>query len=95
MDSFAQSEVQKFKNEVLFSSLKKRIDTFNESGVFEIMDPEELLDVVFNEAFISGSISQIEAEKKSFYNRYIKKGLKISIVEENGHKRFKMELAGK
>ncbi len=95
MDSFAQSEVQSFKNEVLLRNLKKRIDEFNETGVFEILDPEELLNTVFNEAYISGSIYQIEAEKKSFYNRYIKKGLKISIVEENDNKRFKMELIGK
>ena len=95
MDSFAQSEVQNFKNEVLLNNLKKRIDEFNESGVFEIMNPEELLDTVFNEAFISGSIYQIEVEKKSFYDRYIKKGLKISIIDEDGYKRFKMELIGK
>lgn len=95
MDSFAQSEVQNFKNEVLLNNLQRRIDEFNESGVFEILDPEELLDTVFNEAYISGSIYQIEAEKKSFYNRYIKKGLKVSIVEEDGYKKFKMELIGK
>ena len=95
MDSFAQSEVQNFKNEVLLKNLKKRIDEFNESGVFEIMDPMELVDTVFDEAFISGSINQIDAEKQSFYNKYIKKGLKISIVEEDGTKRFKMELIGK
>ena len=95
MDSFAQSEVQNFKNEVLLNNLQRRIDEFNESGVFEILDPEELLDTVFNEAYISGSIYQIEAEKKSFYNRYIKKGLKVSIIEEDGYKKFKMELIGK
>ena len=95
MDSFAQSEVQNFKNEVLLKNLKKRIDEFNDSGVFEIMDPMELVDTVFNEAFISGSTYQIDAEKQSFYNKYIKKGLKISIVEEDGIKRFKMELIGK
>ena len=94
MDSFAQSEVQSFKNEVLLNNLKRRIDEFNESGVFEIMDPLELLDTVFNEAYISGSYNQIEAEKKSFYNKYIKKGLKIIIVDEDGYKRFKMELVG-
>ena len=59
------------------------------------MDPIELVDTVFNEAFISGSIYQIDTEKRSFYNKYIKKGLKISIVEEDGTKRFKMELIGK
>lgn len=87
--------VQNFKNEVLLNNLQRRIDEFNESGVFEILDPEELLDTVFNEAYISGSIYQIEAEKKSFYNRYIKKRLKVTIVEEDGYKKFKMELIGK
>lgn len=95
MDSFAQSEVQEFKNQVLLNNLKRRIDEFNDSGVFEIMNPEELLDTVFEEAYILGSYTQIENEKSAFYNKYIKKGLKISIVEEDDYKRFKMELIGK
>lgn len=41
-------------------------------------------------------LSQFDKDTiKSFYNRYIKKGLKVSIIEEDGYKKFKMELIGK
>lgn len=95
MDSFAQSEVQEFKNAVLLNNLKRRIDEFNDSGLFEIMDPDELLDTIFDEAYIYGSYTQKEKEKEAFYNRYLKKGFKITIEDDEGNKKFKMELIGK
>ena len=88
MDSFAQSEVQAFKNMVLLSNLKSKIEEFNETGFFEILDANELVDKIFAESYIQGSPYQIEQEKKAFFNKYLKKGLKITIQDN----KFVMEL---
>ena len=94
MDSFAQSAVQDFKDIVLFHYLQKKIKEFNDTGYFANMNPYGLVDTIFQEAHIQGSYYQIETEKKAFFDKYLKKGLKINVEEENDHTCFKMELAG-
>lgn len=93
MDSFAQSEVQDFKNMVLYQALQQKIADFNTSGIFPIMNPRRLVDAIFQEAYIQGSINQLQTEKEAFYKKYLKKGLKVSVIEENDETYFKMELA--
>ena len=93
MDSFAQSEVQDFKNMVLYQALQQKIADFNTSGTFPIMNPRRLVDAIFQEAYIQGSINQLQTEKEAFYKKYLKKGLKVSVIEENDETYFKMELA--
>lgn len=57
------------------------------------LNPKELVDIIFQECHIQGSPYQLEAEKKVFYDKYIKKGFKVSIVGEGDEQRFMMELA--
>lgn len=94
MDSFAQSEIQNYKDMVLYRSLQQRVKEFNETGHFEIMDPKLLVDMVFQEAHITGSFNQIETEKQAFYRKYVRKGMKITVTEDKEQSKFKMELVG-
>ena len=91
MDDFAQDKVQKFKTSVLMNSLLRRINDFNESGTFAILDVEELLDTIFREACIMGADKQILQERQVFFNTYLKRGLIVKPIEENGRLVFKME----
>ncbi len=92
MDDFAQDKVQKFKTSVLINSLVKRINHFNETGQFELLDVNELLTTLFHEACISGADKQIAQERQVFFNTYLKKGLLIKPTEEDGKLIFKMEI---
>lgn len=92
IDDFAQDKVQKFKTNVLVNSLSRRIKTFNETGQFEILDIEELITTLFHEACISGAGKQIEQERKVFYNQFLKKGLIVKPVEQEGRLIFQMEI---
>ena len=93
MDSFAQSEVQDFKNTVLLRNLQSKLNDFNETKEFVTLNPQKLVDIIFQECYIQGSRYQLDAEKKVFYDKYIKKGFKVSIVGNGDEQRFIMELA--
>ncbi len=95
MDSFAQSAVQDFKDIVLYHNLQLKIKEFNETGHLDTMNPYALVDLIFQEAHIQGSLNQIETEKKAFFNKYLKKGLRIHVEEKDNHAFFKMELCSK
>ena len=73
------------------NSLLRRINDFNESGTFAILDVEELLDTIFREACIMGADKQILQERQVFFNTYLKRGLIVKPIEENGRLVFKME----
>ena len=92
MDSFAQGEVQDFKNNVLLRNLQSKLNDFNQTKNFVTLNPKELVDIIFQECHIQGSPYQLEAEKKVFFDKYIKKGFKVSIVGEGDEQRFMMEL---
>ena len=92
MDDFAQDKVQKFKTSVLMNSLIKRVNKFNETGHFEILDVDELLTTIFHEACISGADKQMAQERQVFFNTFLKKGLIIKPTEEDGRMVFKMEI---
>ena len=65
MDSFAQGEVQDFKNNVLLRNLQSKLNDFNQTKNFVTLNPKELVDIIFQECHIQGSPYQLEAEKKS------------------------------
>ena len=65
MDSFAQGEVQDFKNNVLLRNLQSKLNDFNQTKSFVTLNPKELVDIIFQECHIQGSPYQLEAEKKS------------------------------
>ena len=92
MDSFAQSEVQDFKNTVLLRNLQSKLNDFNETKEFVTLNPQKLVDIIFQECYIQGSHYQLDTEKKAFYDKYIKKGFKVSIVGAGDEQRFVMEL---
>ncbi|MBR4880926.1 MAG: hypothetical protein IKU19_03270 [Clostridia bacterium] len=92
MSDFAQDRIQSFKTDVLFRLLKKRIDHFNSTGKFGPLNIRELLKNLFYEAGIGGADSQLEKEKEAFYNKYLKHGLLMKPVEEDGKLVMKIEL---
>ena len=92
MDDFAQDRVQQFKNDVLFANLMERINGFNASGQFAILDIDQLIQTLFNEAGISGQSSQIAKEKEEFYKKYLRAGFVIVPKDTENGKVFKMEL---
>ena len=87
-----QDKVQQFKSDVLYRGLAERVKTFNETGVFKTLDVTELLQELFYEANIGGAENQVEKEKEAFFNRYLKGGLLIKPVSENGKSVLKIEL---
>jgi len=95
MSDFAQDIIQKFKSDVLYLGLLERIRRFNETGAFLPLDVDELIRELFFDAHISGADGQVEREKKAFYEKYLKGGLLIKPVEENGKLRFKIEISKK
>lgn len=92
MDTFAQDQVQQFKEKVLFKSLQNVLDEFNTEGTFSYNNPTELLEAIFYEAGIRGCYCQVEQEKQTFYNKYLKNGFVIEPVEENGEVVYKMSV---
>lgn len=92
MDSFAQGEVHEFKEQILKLTLNRKIARFNREGVLESLEPMMLVERIFSESRIRGSEEQLIKEKQNFYNRYLKKGLKLNVVEDKeGKLKFKME----
>ncbi|MCD8307613.1 MAG: NYN domain-containing protein [Clostridia bacterium] len=93
MDDFAQDKVQLFKTQVLLGTLRKRISNFNETGIWQDMDANQLVDSLFREAYITGADTQMEQEKKTFINTYLKGGFTIKYSEDaEGNRPFRMEL---
>lgn len=92
MTDFAQDCVQGFKSDVLYLGLLERIKRFNEGGEFGTLDVDRLLTELFSDARIPGAESQIQKEKEAFYNKYLKNGLLLKPIEENGVLRLKIEL---
>ena len=92
MSDFAQDKVQQFKTDVLYLGLADRIKKFNATGNFGTLDIEELLRELFYEANICGAENQVEKEKEAFFNRYLKNGLLLKPVTEDGKPVLKIEL---
>lgn len=92
MSDFAQDKVQQFKSDVLYLGLNERIKRFNKTGEFGTLDIDELLQELFYDANIGGAESQVEREKEAFFNKYLKSGLLIKPVVEDGKRIFKIEL---
>ena len=59
MDSFAQGEVQDFKNNVLLRNLQSKLNDFNQTKNFVTLNPKELVDIIFQECHIQGSPYQL------------------------------------
>jgi len=51
-----------------------------------------LLQELFYDADIDGAESQVEREKEAFFNKYLKNGLMLKPVTEDGKRSFKIEL---
>lgn len=92
MSDFAQDKVQQFKSDVLYLGLNERIKHFNKTGEFGTLDVEELLQELFYDANIGGAEGQVEREKEAFFNKYLKAGLLIKPIVEDGKRIFKIEL---
>ena len=92
MSDFAQDKVQQFKSDVLYLGLNERIKRFNKTGEFGTLDIDELLQELFYDANIGGAESQVEREKEAFFNKYLKSGLLIKPVVEDGKRILKIEL---
>lgn len=92
MSYFAQDKIQQFKSDVLYLSLVERIKHFNKTGEFGTLNVVELIQELFYSANIVGAESQIEKEKETFYNKYLKNGFIIKPVSLEGKLVFKIEL---
>ncbi len=93
MDDFAKDKVQDFKEKVLVGALRKQINRFNETHEWEFEDVGEMVDSLFYRAYIKGPKEQIDHEKKTFFNKYLKKGFVIRCEEdEEGKILFKLDL---
>lgn len=92
MSDFAQDKIQKFKSDVLYRGLMGRIEHFNNTGEFGTLIVNEILQQIFYDANIVGAESQVTKEKETFYNKYLKSGLLLKPVNENGVLKFKIEL---
>ena len=92
MSDFAQDTVQKFKSDVLYLGIVEKIRHFNETGEFGTLDVNELLQELFYDADINGAEGQVQKEKEAFFNKYLKSGLLLKPVTENGALRFKIEI---
>ena len=95
MDNFAQDVVQKFKLEVLYLGLESRVREFNETGTFMPLDVDELINELFEEAYIRAEESQLKKEKEAFYNKYLGNGLLIKPTTEDGKLKLRLELKRK
>ena len=92
MSDFAQDKIQQFKSDVLYRGLAERIKNFNQTGTFDTLDVDKLLQELFYDANISGAESQVQKEKDAFFDKYLKKGLLIKPVTEDGKTTLKIEL---
>ena len=92
MSDFAQDSIQSFKSDVLYLGLSARVKHFNETGEFPCLDVNDLLRDIFYEAVITGAESQVQKEKDAFFNKYLKNGLLLKPVMEDGRLRLKIEL---
>ena len=92
MSDFAQDKIQKFKSDVLYLGLMERVERFNTTGEFGSLDVAELLQEIFYDAEIKGAESQVKKEKDAFYTKYLKNGLLLKPVMENGKLVLKIEL---
>lgn len=95
MSDFAKGRAQNFKNEVLLAALQSIVDMFNEKGEFPYLQVSELLSRVFWMAGVRCEATQLEKEKESFYNRYLRGGFRIRPVEEDGVLRFCIDIEKK
>ena len=93
MSDFAQDQkIQNFKSDVLFLGLAERIKHFNSTGEFGSLDVAELLQQLFYDANICGAEGQVQKEKDAFYEKYLKNGLLLMPVTEEGKMVFKIEI---
>ena len=92
MSDFAMDSIQQFKSDVLYFGLADRVKHFNNTGEFMTLKVNDLLQELFYEANIEGLPGQVKKEKDAFYNKYLKNGLLIKPVEENGELVFKIEI---
>ena len=92
MEDFAQDKVQDYKERVLFKNIQAILEEFNTEGTFYYDTPNDLLDYVYNLAGISGNPNQVNQEKQTFYNKYLKNGFIIEPIEENGELTYKMKI---
>ena len=93
MSDFAQyQKIQNFKSDVLFLGLAERIKRFNSTGEFGSLDVAELLQQLFYDANICGAEGQVQKEKDAFYEKYLKNGLLLKPVLEDGKLVFKIEI---
>ncbi len=91
LNDFALDKVQQFKTNVLQRGLWKKIEEFNSSGTFGTLDVEDLIQELFYDANICGAESQINKEKESFFNKYLKNGFIVRPTEEDGRIVLKMD----
>lgn len=89
MDDFAQDAIQPYKNKVLVNNFQAILDEFNQSGHFEALDVDELLELIFRRSAVSAAYSQLEKEKQVFFNKYVKK---MRLVFENDEETTKIKL---
>lgn len=93
MSDFAQDQkIQNFKSDVLYLGLAARIKQFNSTGEFGTLDVAALLQQLFYDANIGGAESQVEKEKEAFFNKYLKNGLLLKPVTEDGKTVLRIEL---
>ena len=93
MSDFAQDQkIQNFKSDVLYLGLAERIKRFNSTGEFGTLDVAELVQQLFYEANIGGAEGQVQKEKDAFFNKYLKNGLLIKPVVEDGKMVFRIEV---
>lgn len=95
MSDFAQDIIQKFKSDVLYLGLREKIRVFNETGDFQQLDVQALLQEIFYDANITGAESQINKEKDAFYNKYLRNGLLIKPVEVDGVLKLQIDIGKK
>lgn len=92
MDRFAQAEAQEYKEEVLLQNLRLVLKEFNDRGSFNYRNPDELVDAIFTKAHIHGSYTQIQNEKETFKNKYLKKGFIIRPNNKETQNNYVLEI---
>jgi hypothetical protein len=76
----------------LYLGLASRIKEFNATGHFSNMNVNKFIRDIFYEADINGADNQVKREKDAFFDKYLKNGLLIKPVNENGELVFKIEV---
>jgi len=95
MNEFSKGNAQEFKNTVLFKALSDVINKFNSEGVFEFLDVDDLLHHLYIKAGVRCEQSQLEKEKKNFFDKYLRGGLVIKPVSVDGKLTFRIEIEKK